>query len=160
MSNHSTSSRSDLWGGFCWIVVGLFILVESLRMERFDNMGATLYTYPGFVPGVISSVIVLLGIVMIFRGLRSKVASHTNAEPLINRRFVISLTCMLVFSLVLLAHAHFLIATALFVGVFTFMFADEESPLLKRVGSASINGIISSCVVYFLFQEVFLVRLP
>ena len=160
MSNHSTSSRSDLWGGFCWIVVGLFILVESLRMERFDNMGATLYTYPGFVPGVISSVIVLLGIVMIFRGLRSKVASDANAEPLINRRFVISLICMLVFSLVLLAHAHFLVATALFVGAFTFLFANEETPLLKRLISACINGIISSCVVYFLFQEVFLVRLP
>jgi uncharacterized Tic20 family protein len=156
----STSSRSDLWGGFCWVAVGAFILIESLRMERFDNMGATLYTYPGFVPGVISSVILLLGLVMIFRGLKSKVAVDTDAEPLVNRRFLISLACMLVFSLILLAHAHFLVATALFVGVFTFLFANEETPLLKRLTSASINGVISSCVVFFLFQEVFLVRLP
>ena len=99
MSKMSTSSRSDLWGGVSW--VALVILIESIRMERFDNMGATVYTYPGFVPGIISSVIVLLGVVMIFRGLKSKVAVDPNAEPLINRRFVISLTCMLVFSLVL-----------------------------------------------------------
>jgi hypothetical protein len=129
-------------------------------MERFDNMGATLYTYPGFVPGAISCLIVLLGLVMIMRGLKSKVVADENADPLFNKRFVISLICMLVFSLVLLAHAHFLVATALFVGTFTFLFANEETPLLKRLISASINGIISSCVVYFLFQEVFLVRLP
>ena len=129
-------------------------------MERFDNMGATLYTYPGFVPGVISCVIVLLGLFMILRGMKSKVLTDSNAEPLINRRFVISLTCMLVFSLVLLAHAHFLVATALFVGAFTFLFANEALSLKKRLVSASINGVLSSCVVYFLFQEVFLVRLP
>jgi hypothetical protein len=97
---------------------------------------------------------------MIMRGLKSKVIADENADPLFNKRFVISLICMLVFSLVLLAHAHFLVATALFVGAFTFLFANEETPLLKRLISASINGIISSCVVYFLFQEVFLVRLP
>lgn len=160
MSKASSSSRSDLWGGFCWVAVGAFILMESIKMERFDNMGATLYTYPGFVPGIISCVIVLLGLFMILRGIQNKVASDPNAETLFNRRFAISLACMLVFSLVLLAHAHFLVATALFVGVFTFLFANEETPLLKRLISASINGVISSCVVFFLFQEVFLVRLP
>ena len=160
MSKVSTSSRSDLWGGFCWVAVGAFILIESLRMERFDNMGATLYTYPGFVPGIISCVIVLLGVVMIFRGLKSNATVDANADPLINRRFLISLVCMLVFSLILLAHTHFLVATALFVSVFTVLFANEETPMSKRLISASINGVISSCVVYFLFQEVFLVRLP
>jgi hypothetical protein len=96
-------------------------------------MGATLYTYPGFVPGVISCVIVLLGLFMILRGMKSKVSTDSNAEPLINRRFVISLTCMLVFSLVLLAHAHFLVATALFVGAFTFLFANEALSLKKQL---------------------------
>ena len=55
-------------------------------MERFDNMGATIYTYPGFVPGIISSVIVLLGLIMIIRGLKSKVGLDANAKALINRR--------------------------------------------------------------------------
>ena len=160
MSKGSPSSLSDLWGGFCWVALGSLILIESLRMERFDNMGATLYTYPGFVPGVISCVIVLLGLFMILRGMKSKVFTDSNAEPLINRRFVISLTCMLVFSLVLLAHAHFLVATALFVGAFTFLFANEALSLKKRLVSASINGVLSSCVVYFLLQEVLLFRLP
>lgn len=123
-------------------------------------MGATLYTYPGFVPSIISCVIVLLGVIMILRGIKNKVAADPNAETLINRRFIIALASMLVFSLVLLAHTHFLVASALFVGVFTFLFANEETSLLKRLISASINGVISSCIVYFLFQEVFLVRLP
>jgi len=160
MSKVSSSSRSDLWGGSCWVVIGVFIMVESIRMDRFDTMGATLYTYPGFVPGAISCLIVLLGLVMIMRGLKSKVIADENADPLFNKRFVISIMCMFLFSLVLLAHVHFLVAMALFVSTFTFLFANEETPLSRRLISSSINGVISSCVVYFLFQEVFLVRLP
>jgi uncharacterized membrane protein len=129
-------------------------------MERFDNMGATLYTYPGFVPGAISCFIVLLGLVLIVRGLKSKVSTEADAEPLVNRRFLISLICMLVFSLVLLAHAHFIIATGSFVAAFTYLFADEDTARMKKITSACLNGVISSVVVYFLFQEVFLVRLP
>ena len=100
MSKASSSSRTDLWGGFFWIAVGAFILIESIRMERFDNMGATLYTYPGFVPSIISCVIVLLGVIMILRGIKNKVAADPNAENLINRRFVIALASMLVYSIV------------------------------------------------------------
>lgn len=160
MSNQTSSSRSDLWGGVCWMAFGAFILIESFRMDRFDKMGATIYTYPGFVPGMIASVIVLLGFVMVMRGVRSQTPPDENAEPLANRRFLIALVCMLVFSLVLLAHAHFLVATFIFVAAFTYLFADPGVPHQKRVISAVVNGAISSCVVYFLFQEVFLVRLP
>jgi hypothetical protein len=67
---------------------------------------------------------------------------------------------MLVFSLVLLAHAHFIIATGSFVAAFTYLFADEDTARMKKITSACLNGVISSVVVYFLFQEVFLVRLP
>jgi multisubunit Na+/H+ antiporter MnhB subunit len=109
---------------------------------------------------MIASVIVLLGFVMVMRGVRSQAPTDENAESLANRRFLIALVCMLVFSLVLLAHAHFLVATSLFVAAFTYLFADPEVPKQKRITSALINGVISSCVVYFLFQEIFLVRLP
>lgn len=50
--SQASGSRSDLWGGAVWIAVGAAIAFESLRMERFESMGATAYTYPGFVPGL------------------------------------------------------------------------------------------------------------
>ena len=61
MSEGVNSARSDLRGGAGWIGFGLLIVGESLRMDRYTSMGATIYTMPGFVPGMIGAVLVLLG---------------------------------------------------------------------------------------------------
>ncbi|MBA4267503.1 MAG: hypothetical protein C0453_20715, partial [Comamonadaceae bacterium] len=70
MSEGGKSARSDLWGGAGWTGFGLLILAETLRMDRFTSMGAQLYTMPGFVPGMLGGVIVLLGLVLMLRGWR------------------------------------------------------------------------------------------
>ena len=98
MSEGGKTARSDLIGGAGWTGFGLLILAESLRMDRFTSMGATLYTMPGFVPGMIGSVIVLLGAVLMLRGWRRGKADGaqqepdaTANEPIVNRRIAITL---------------------------------------------------------------------
>ena len=49
MSEGVDSARSDLRGGAGWIGFGLLVVAESLRMDRFENMGSTLYTMPPYV---------------------------------------------------------------------------------------------------------------
>jgi len=66
--SHSPSNRSDIRGGAIWIALGTAVVVESLRMERFESTGATLYTYPGFVPGLIGALVALLGLILMLRG--------------------------------------------------------------------------------------------
>ena len=154
-----SGSRSDLWGGAVWVAVGGLIVFESLRMERFESMGATFYTYPGFVPGLIGAVVAVLGLVLMARGWRARSVTG-DTEPVANARVVIALLVSLAYCLLLLSHVHFVLATAVFVAAFTFLFSDRERPAPRRLLAAGVSGVITSLVVFFVFQEIFLVRLP
>ena len=157
--SQASGSRTDLWGGAAWVGLGCAILVESLRMDRFESMGATVYTYPGFVPGLIGAVVVVLGLLLMARGWRAQ-AQTSDSEPVMPARVAIALLLSLGFCLVLLSHTHFVLATALFVATFTFLFADPAQPRMRRLVVASLSGAITAMVVFYVFQEIFLVRLP
>ena len=167
MSEGGKTARSDLIGGAGWTGFGLLILAESLRMDRFTSMGATLYTMPGFVPGMIGSVIVLLGAVLMLRGWRRGKADGaqqepdaTANEPIVNRRIAITLALALVYAAALLGRAPFWLVTALFVAAFTWLFAPDDQPTTRRTAAAVMAGVVTSAVVTVVFQHVFLVRLP
>lgn len=165
MSEGGKTARSDLWGGAGWVGFGLLILGESLRMDRFTSMGANLYTMPGFVPGLIGSLIVLLGAVLMGRGWRrsrrmSADDSANAAVPLLNRRIVFTLVLSLVYAGALLGRAPFWLCTAAFVSAFTWLFTPDDVPPRRRLLTAVLAGGISATVVLVVFQHVFLVRLP
>lgn len=162
MAEGGTSARSDLWGGAGWAGFGLLILAASLRMERFESMGAELYTMPGFVPGMLGGVIVLLGVVLMLRGWRRSLkGTGANAvEPLLNRRIGSTLVLTLLYAGLLIGRAPFWLATALFVTAFVAAFAPEEQTPRRRWLVALATGVITSAVVTYVFQHIFLVRLP
>jgi uncharacterized membrane protein len=162
MAEQQTSSaRSDLLGGAFWVGLGTLILIESVRMERFEKMGATVYTYPGFVPGLIGGFIVLLGLALAWRGFSKRSQENAQAIPaMLNRRLVIALACSLGYSLLLLTRMPFMFATAIFVAVFTFANMPTTDALARRAFRASLSGIVTSAIVFYTFQEIFLVRLP
>lgn len=157
--NQASGSRSDLWGGAFWVAVGAVIAFESLRMDRFESMGATVYTYPGFVPGLIGAVVALLGLLLMARGWRAS-AVRGDAPPFLNTRVLVALGLSLAYCLLLLTRVHFVLATALFVAAFTFLFTDAGAARVRRLAVACVSGAITALVVFFVFQEIFLVRLP
>lgn len=162
MTEGGTSARSDLWGGAGWAGFGLLIVAASWRMERFESMGAQLYTMPGFVPGMLGGVVLLLGLVLMLRGWRRSLreAAAEPAERLINRRIAITLVLTLVYAGLLIGRAPFWLATALFVAVFVASFAPEEQTARRRLVVSALAGVLTSAVVTFVFQQIFLVRLP
>lgn len=162
MTEGGTSARSDLWGGAGWAGFGLLIVAASWRMERFESMGAQLYTMPGFVPGMLGGVVVLLGLVLMLRGWRRSLreAGAEPAERLINQRVAITLVLTLVYAGLLIGRAPFWLATALFVAVFVASFAPEDQPARRRLVVSVLAGVLTSAVVTFVFQQIFLVRLP
>lgn len=161
MSEGGNTARSDLLGGAGWVFFGLLIVVESLRMDRFTSMGAELYTMPGFVPGMIGSVLVLLGGVLMLRGWRRR-ASHPDGpgEPLLNRRIVITMALSLTYAGGLIGRAPFWLATFLFVTAFVACFTPPEASSLRRLAVAVLAGVLTAAVVTLVFEQVFLVRLP
>ena len=170
MSEGGKTARSDLIGGAGWMGFGLLIVTEALRMDRFTAMGATLYTMPGFVPGMIGSMVTLLGAVLMLRGWRRKAAEARQAppaatmgdtpEPIVNRRVAVTLALSLVYAGALLGRAPFWLVTALFVAAFTWVFAPDDMPPARRAIAAAIAGVATSVVVTVVFQYIFLVRLP
>lgn len=168
MSEGGKTARSDIYGGAGWIVFGGLILVESLRMERFTQMAPTIYTMPGFMPGLIGVVLMLLGAVLILRGVsrrRGEVAvpAAQGGEPgegLFNRRTVYTLALCLVYAVVLIGRVHFIFATSAFVAAFVWLFTPADVSPRKRIIAALITGIATAVSVDLIFEDIFLVRLP
>jgi uncharacterized membrane protein YhaH (DUF805 family) len=164
MTEGGKTARSDLWGGAGWVLFGLLIVAGSVRMDRFEAMGAQLYTMPGFVPGIIGAVVALLGLVLMLRGglrhTKEAGAASEPAEPLLNRRIVITTLLSVIYAGLLIGRAPFWLVTALFVAAFVATFAPAEQTLPRRLAVAVIAGVLTSAVVTVVFQQVFLVRLP
>ncbi|MBU7571879.1 MAG: tripartite tricarboxylate transporter TctB family protein [Hydrogenophaga sp.] len=161
MSEGGKTARSDLWGGAGWVVFGLAIVVGSVRMDRFESMGAQLYTMPGFVPGMIGCLVALLGLVLMARGwARRAQESAAPSEPLLNRRILVTLALTLVYAGLLIGRAPFWLVTALFVATFVALFAPANLAPARRATVAVLAGVLTSAVVTLVFEQVFLVRLP
>ncbi len=165
MTEGGKTARSDLWGGAAWAGFGLLIVGESLRMDRYEAMGAVLYTMPGFVPGMLGSVVILLGMVLMLRGWRRKLRetdadADEDAVRLFNRRIAITMVLSLVYAGLLIGRAPFWLVTALFVTTFVASFAPDDQPAMRRIAVSLLAGVLTSAVVTLVFQYVFLVRLP
>ena len=138
MDEGGKTTRSDIWGGVAWVTFGSVILVEALRMDRFTSMGATVYTMPGFVPGMIGVVVMVLGLVLALRGWRrlktssSSLESVAPAAPIINGRIGFTILLTLVYAGGLIGRVPFWLGTALFVGTFTWLFAPPEHSVQRR----------------------------
>ena len=61
----SSTARSDLRGAVGWMTLGMVVLVGAWRMDRFEAMGATVYTAPGLVPGLFGLALLLLSLIHI-----------------------------------------------------------------------------------------------
>lgn len=162
MTEGGKTARSDLWGGAGWVGLGLLIVAGSLRMDRFESMGAQLYTMPGFVPGMIGGLVALLGLVLMLRGWLRRAGETTAdvAKPLLNRRITITMLLSLVYAGLLVGRAPFWLVTALFVAAFVATFAPAEHSPARRLIVSVVAGVLTSAVVTLVFEQIFLVRLP
>jgi hypothetical protein len=61
------SPHADFIAAWIWVAFGLAVLIGAWRMDRLESQGATLYTAPGLVPGLLGGVLLLLGLVLACR---------------------------------------------------------------------------------------------
>jgi hypothetical protein len=161
MSTGMHTPKSDLRGGVGWMVFGLAVLAESLRMERFTSMGGTLYTMPGLVPGLFGGLLVVLGGALAWRSRRRMQAGDRGtADPLVNRRIVTMLAITLAYSVGMIGHVPFVPATWLYVAAFTWLFAPQETGPVRRLLAALASGALTASAIVLVFEQLFLVRLP
>ena len=164
------SARADLFGGIAWMAFGLAIVGGSVTMDRLEQFGATWYTAPGLVPGVLGVTIVVLGLLLVIRAMKTGAAAGL-AEPWVPtaagrsslKRASLATLLSLVYTLGLIGRVPFPIASTLFVFAFIMVFdvsADASSRIARRATIAAITAVVTSVVVTLVFERIFLVRLP
>jgi hypothetical protein len=161
MESGGRTARSDLIGGAGWVIFGSCIVAAALRMDRFEAMGATLYTMPGFVPLLFGAALIVLGGVLALRGWRRRSCEPAGERHrLLNGRVGLMLALSFAYAAVLIGRVPFWLATALFVAAFTFLFAPADRPASRRAIVAASAGVLTTVVVIVVFEQIFLVRLP
>ncbi len=161
MAEPLTARRTDRLGGALWMACGLAIAVGAWRMDRFESMGAAIYTAPGLVPGIYGVLMMVLGALLAGRHARptGAEADADSGQPLINRRILIMLLLALAYAALAVGRVPFGPATAVFVAVFCGVFSDQPS-VARRVGTSIAAGVLTAITVVLVFERVFLVRLP
>jgi hypothetical protein len=145
--------RSDLVQGAVWALGGGVIVYASWTMDRLERHGAALYTAPGLVPGLLGLVLLVLGVVL---ALRTRPATEASAAFRWGNTPLVLALC-LGYAIGLVGRVPFWLATFLFVTAFIAIF---EYPERRRMAFAPVYGAATSLAVTYLFETVFLVRLP
>ena len=163
--------KADFVTGLVLLALGVAVVVESLRMPRFEHLNVNPYTVPGLVPGALGAVILVLGALLFVRAARAggwrlgsgARAAGWRADPGV-RRLLLAVGLCVGYAALLVGRLPFWLATFLFVTGFVALFewplAAGGSERRRRLGFALLFGALIAAVVTFVFQEIFLVRLP
>lgn len=161
-------ARGDLVASAFWLALGLLTIQQSWVMDRLGSQGVDPWSVPGLVPGLIGVVLTILGILLMRRSLRARPAAaespdETPEETRQGRwRLLAVLALCLVFTLGLLGHGlPFWLAAAIFIAAFIALLSWRQGEAgLHRLGFACAYGLIMGLAIHFLFEKLFLVRLP
>lgn len=166
--NRTRPVITDVFGGLVVTIIGVAGLVESLRMPRFENRNADPFTVPGLTPGMVCMVLSVLGVALIIRAMLGR--SGTAPLPILNwpagsaSRMLFTLVTVVLYGFVLFGNVHFVVATSIFVFVFTvgaeLLNPQRKLSMLHLALGALVLSLASAFIIRFVFVEVFLVRLP
>ncbi len=167
------SRRAEVLSAAVWAAVGGGIVVASWRMDRLENLGINPWSAPGLTPGIVGALIIVFAIVLLWQALRaaegpdhepSDHAEAAIAPGSARRTFVAALFCVLFAGVSLGRGLPFAIEGTLFVFVFSAAFSWSTWRAERRIGrglAETLAVAVIACVfISWLFESVFLVRLP
>ena len=153
------SPRADLAWSAAWLALSTAILVASWTMDRLERLGAKLYSAPGLVPGLLGVVLLVLSIALAARAIRQGALRRGRPFNLGEAWKGTALVLALCFAYAagLVGRVPFWLATFIFVTAFIAVF---EYPARRRMALAPAYAAATSLIVTWMFESVFLVRLP
>jgi small-conductance mechanosensitive channel len=167
-AEESVSPRADFWSSFIWIGLGIAMLWMSLNMDRLERFQASIYTAPGLVPGLLGIAIALMGVILLVRSLNAGALRQRERKPLVlaqHWRLIFSLSLSLVYALIVVASAlPFWLVTAVYITIFVIVFQYAErrakAQVPRGIAVAVVHGLLAGVLIQYVFEELFLVRLP
>jgi hypothetical protein len=168
MDDQKPSAFADLVSGACWVALATAIMVGAWRMDRLEHLQASIYSAPGLVPGLIGVALALMGLVLMLRAWRAGAlagAGRPNIAWGAQARLAAAVALCFAFAVGLVGRGPpFWLAAAIFIAVtvFAFQYPERRSAgtVLRGALIAIVYGLIAGYAVHYVFQELFLVRLP
>jgi putative tricarboxylic transport membrane protein len=161
------SPRVDLYTAAVLLAFGLGVVALALQMPTFVEQSQTGLTAPGIVPGFHGTVVAILAILLGLRAIRRGALSGSAAPGRAlasgdGRKLLIAAALGVLYAGVLVGRMPFWMASALFVFAFTTAFEWEAGAQRRwrRVIEAALLGIGTGLAVTYVFEQIFLVRLP
>lgn len=175
------SRRAEVLSAALWAAAGIAIVIASWRMDRLGNLGINPWSAPGLTPGIIGALIVVFALALLWRSLRA--AAAPRAEPRAEsqagaavedgprptagsaRRTAAAVLLCVLFAAISLGHGWpFAVEGALFILVFTAAFSwaawRVERRVARGLAQTLLVAVLASAFISWLFESVFLVRLP
>ena len=168
---YPSSPRRDLQGGVVWTAFGCLVVTLSWQMDRMTQQGATLHTAPGLWPGIVGTLLALLGGVLVLRSWRRAqrigwdAAEGDDMNYAALSRFALAAAMFFVYALLLVGRGlPYWLGTALFVSAFVFLFQHakrkSDGKVARGVVVALACGGLTALLVTLVFEQLFYVRLP
>ena len=155
-----------------WGALGATILVASWRMDRLAHLDIALGSVPGLLPGVVGALMIAFALLLALQSWRATgpaAESAHHASPALTRagwsRSVLATLLCLLFAGISLGHGWpFQLEAAIFIAAFTACFRWHEwraqGRLARGIGQTVLIAGVAAAGIGWLFESVFLVRLP
>jgi hypothetical protein len=153
--------KADFIMSLILMVFGLFVVVESLRLPRFEKDWGGFYAAPGFVPLILGITIFGMSLTLFVRAVRrqgyrvipakERVAEFLRSKPA--QRWCLAMAYAFGFFF-LLGHVYFYIAAFLLLFAFMFTFGNQ------KLWQVTVISLVASGLIYLVFTKIFLVPLP
>lgn len=151
--------------------LGLAVLIISLGMPNFRNLGANPYSAPGIVPAFLGVVLFILGMVLLIRSISRKGYYIKFSFPGIIllfkqssvKRLIIALILSLMYVFLLGKINYFILSFSyIFIFILAYEFNFQEGILTQKTTFiwAFVEAFFISGSIALVFQYLFLVRLP
>lgn len=164
--------KADFVTGIVLILVGLYVIFESWRMPRFENLHVHPMSVPGLVPAFIAAVIIIFGLQLVFRGILrgghrlsiTREACGRIVRDPGNQRLLVTAVLTVAYAGLMVGRVPYPLATGLFVFFFVLIF--ERTPGMTRAKwvrcllAAFILAVVTAVAVSVAFERLFLVTLP
>lgn len=168
MTDDNPKPFADFVSGIVWLLLAIGIVTVSWRMDRLEHLQVSVYSAPGLLTGVLGIAIAIMGAILMLRSLRAGALYQIELPRFKLREQWRILSggalCLVFAGWVVGSGVPFWLAAALFIAIFVFVFQFEDrrnnDTLPRGALFAAIYGLICGVVIQYVFQELFLVRLP